>query len=40
MMHVLQMRSDALTPMTFGGNGLGWLFSCTDCKDATVIWQR
>jgi predicted DNA-binding WGR domain protein len=40
MRYLLQVVSNGLSPITLGGDGLGWVFVCAPCGEATVTWQR
>jgi predicted DNA-binding WGR domain protein len=40
MRYLFQVTSNGLSPITVGGDGLGWIFVCTRCGEATFTWQR
>ncbi|MBI5542511.1 MAG: hypothetical protein HY901_01380, partial [Deltaproteobacteria bacterium] len=38
MRYLFQLTTSG--PIHVGGDGIGWLFACPRCRDATFTWQR
>jgi hypothetical protein len=40
MRYLMQLVTNVNVPMGIGGDGLGWIFVCPRCREATFTWQR
>jgi|GEM_PF-4003161 len=40
MRYLLQLVTNGAVPIGIGGDGLGWVFVCPTCREATFTWQR
>jgi hypothetical protein len=40
MRYLLQLTAGGLSPVAVGGDGVGWIFVCSNCGEGTFTWQR